>query len=195
MVYRRPPLTSRPQMLRRQPLRKLIEIPSGALGTRETLKQMRGLVQKGKHDQRIRDLANGIVSHVPGKDWRGELAALLDYVRANVRYSLDPNDIETIQGAAGTLALGYGDCDDSSVLLATLAECIGHPCCLVAFGFEAPGNFEHVMTFASGAGETPWLGMDATEPHGLGWFPPGAICEMVTPVSETAEGALGRFWL
>lgn len=185
-------------MLNRSPSPSLrITIPDGSAGTRETLKHMRQLVQLGKQDQSNRDLANRIVmaAGVPQKDWRGELAALLDYVRNNVRYALDPNDIETIQGAAQTLALGYGDCDDFSVLLATLAECIGHPCCLVALGFSSPGNFEHVMTFASGAGETPWLGMDGTEAQPLGWFPPGAICEMVAPVSETAEGALSRFWL
>lgn len=169
-----------------------LSIPDGAAGTRETLKHMRQLVQNGKHDQRIRDLANRIVSNVPAKDWAGELAAVFEFVRSNVRYSLDPNDIETIQGAAGTLALGYGDCDDFSVLVATLAECLGHPCCLVAMGFQQPNTFEHVMTFASGAGETDWYGMDATEPQPFGWFPPGAICEIVAPISETAAITLDR---
>lgn len=181
------PLRKRPE-----PSSLRLSIPEGAAGTRETLKHMRRLVQNGKHDQRLRDLANGIVAKVPAKDWAGELAALFNFVRGNVRYSLDPNDIETIQGAAGTLALGYGDCDDFSVLLATLAECLGHPCCLVAMGFHQPNCYEHVMTFASGAGETVWYGMDATEPHPFGWFPSGAVCEMVAPISETAEHALAR---
>jgi transglutaminase-like putative cysteine protease len=173
------------------------QIPDGAAGTRATLKQMRELVRRGKDTQELRHLANSIcmAAQVPAKDWRGELAAIFDYVQTNIRYSQDPSDIETIQGARETLQLGYGDCDDFSVLIATLAECLGHPCCLVALGFQQPGTYEHVMTMCSGAGEDCWVGMDATEARPLGWFPKGVICEMVAPVSETAAAILAvRTW-
>src|SRR5882672_2358268 len=122
-----------------------LNIPEGARGTRETLKHMRQLVQQGKANLENRDLANRITAGVPAKDWAGELCALFEWVRGNIRYALDPNDLETIQGPATTLALGYGDCDDLAVLLATLCECAGHPCCFVALGFQQPGDFSHVV--------------------------------------------------
>lgn len=169
-----------------------LNIPDGRAGTRETLKHMRQLVQQGKSDPANRYLANSIITHVPAKDWRRELGAIFEWVRGNVRYSLDPNDCETIQGAAQTAALGYGDCDDFCILLATLCECAGHPCCFVALGFDSPGEFSHVVVIASGAAETGWICMDATEAHPLGWFPSGAVCEMVCPVSRTAQDVLER---
>jgi transglutaminase-like putative cysteine protease len=167
-----------------------LNIPDGAPGTRETLKHMRQLVAQGKTNLANRDLVNQITADVPGKNWICELSTILEWVRANIRYALDPNEVETIQGAAATLALGYGDCDDFCVLLATLCELAGHPCCFVALGFGAPGDFSHVVVIASGAGETPWYCMDATESRPLGWFPPGATCELICPISQTADGLI-----
>lgn len=151
---------------------------------------MRQHVQQGKEDPANRYLANSITAEIPAKDWLGELRAIFDWCRANIRYALDPNDCETIQGAAQTVALGYGDCDDFCILLATLCECIGHPCCFAALGFQELGQFSHVVVIASGAGETGWICMDATEAHPFGWFPSGVICEMLCPVSRTAQDVL-----
>jgi transglutaminase-like putative cysteine protease len=151
---------------------------------------MRRLVQMGKTNLANRALANRITARVPSKDFAGELAAIFEWVRGNIRYALDTNDIETIQSPAVTLALGYGDCDDFAVLLATLCECAGHACAFMALGFYHPGEFNHVLVIASGAGEAPWVSMDPTEAHPFGWFPPGAICEMLCPVSATAENLL-----
>lgn len=166
------------------------EIPEGAEGTRETLKQMRRLVRDGKTDLAMRDLAQQIIAGVPGKDWFGELCALLNWVRDSIRYSLDINDIEVIQGPATTVRLGYGDCDDLSILLATLCECAGHPCAFVALGFDAVGMYSHVLVLASGAGETAWVALDATEGQPAGWYPPGVICELICPITAAAESQL-----
>lgn len=178
---------------RKAPSSLSLYIPDGPNGTRETLKHMRQLVQQGKLNPDNRYLANDITAAVPAKDWNGELCALFNWVRANVRYALDPNEVETIQSAATTIKLGYGDCDDISVLLATLCECAGHPCCFVALGFGAPGDFSHVVVIASGAGELPFVGMDATEGQPFGWFPPGATCELICPITPIGEDlARGR---
>jgi len=167
------------------------DIPEGAAGTRETLKQMRRLVQDGKTDLGLRDLVQQIIANVPGKDWFGELCALLNFVRRRIRYSLDTNDIEVIQGAATTLALGYGDCDDLSILLATLCECAGHPCAFAALGFDEVGSYSHVLVLASGAGETDWIALDASEGQPAGWYPPGVLCELICPITAVAESQLG----
>lgn len=164
-----------------------LSVPEGAAGTRETLKHMRQLVQLGKFNLANRDLANSITAGIPQKDWLGELEALFNWVRKNIRYTLDTNDIEQIQSPAVTMALGYGDCDDFAVLLATLCECAGHPCCFAALGFLQPGEFSHVVVLASGAGESPWVCMDATESRPFGWRPPGQTCALFCPITPLAE--------
>lgn len=166
------------------------EIPAGAAATRETLKHMRQLAQAGKMNFQIRDLANQITAGVPAKDWHGEMAACFYYVRNNIRYALDPNDLEVIQAPAQTLQLGYGDCDDMSILLATLLESIGHLCAFMALGFGELGEYSHVIVICSGAGETDWTALDPTEPHPPGWFPPGVTCDMVAPITQPAADML-----
>lgn len=166
-------------------------IPNGRAGTRETLKQMRRLVELGKNDLGLRDLAQSVIAAAPAKDWRGELAALLDFVRARVRYSLDTNDIETLQGARQTLALGYGDCDDLGICLCTLCELAGHPCALVALSFDPSGDFSHVMVLASGAGETEFIPLDPSENEPAGWWPPGVTDALYCPITASAEQLLG----
>ena len=165
-------------------------IPDGDAGTRETLKHMRQLARDGKDNLLLRRLANGITAGAGAKDWESELEALFNWVRANVRYSLDPNDMETIQGPAQTVALGFGDCDDFCVLLGTLCELTGHPACFVALEFGPGGGFSHVVVIASGAGETEWICLDATEANPFGWFPPDATRELICPISETAAAIL-----
>lgn len=167
-----------------------LEIPEGAEGTRETLKQMRRLVQDGKKNLALRDLAQRIISAVPGKDWPGELAALLDWTRRTITYRLDINDLEVIQAPATTLMLGYGDCDDLAILLATLCECAGHPTAFIAVGFDDPGEYSHVFVLASGAGETEWIPLDASENEAPGWFPPGVTCALYCPITPVAQRRL-----
>ncbi len=163
------------------PLR-MIEIPDGAAGTREVLKHMRQETRKDKRKPAIRHLAQMIVRRVPAKNWLAEMAAVFEFVRARIRYSLDTNGIEVVQSASVTLSLGYGDCDDLCVLLATLLECLGHVCYFCAMGFEERGSFSHVIVLCSGAGETDLIALDCTEQHAAGWIPPGATCLLIAPI-------------
>ena len=71
---------------------------------------MRNMVRTAKRNPANRDLAAQIVAFVPPKDYWGEGEAILNWIRANVRYTLDVNDVEVIQTPQVTLKLGYGDC-------------------------------------------------------------------------------------
>lgn len=144
-------------------------IPEGKAGTVETLKVMRGLVRNYKKSLPIRNIALSVIQHLNGKDYGGELQALQNYVRNRIRYVRDIRGVETIQTPEATLQIGQGDCDDQSVLLASLLESIGHPTRFVAIGF-APDQFDHVFVESRlGAG---WISAETTEPVGLGWQPP-----------------------
>lgn len=143
---------------------------------------MRELTRQGRADPFVRDLANLLVSDAPEKNWCIEIARLFCWVRDGIRYSLDTNNVEVLQSAKVTATLGYGDCDDKCILLASLCESIGHPCIFVALGFAALGEFTHVIVVASGANETPPISLDPTERVPPGWHPPDATCAMLCPI-------------
>lgn len=166
-------------------------MPAGPNGTRETLKHMRKLVHLGKLDPFNRDLANTLTSSAPQKNWLAEMRAIFFYVRDGIRYALDTWGVEVLQSARVTVTLGYGDCDDKCVALATLLESVGHPCRFVALGFGEIGQYTHVIVETSLAGETPWIALDATEPVQPGWFPEGVTCAMVAPIGDDEESSTG----
>jgi hypothetical protein len=160
----------------------LLSIPDGAAGTRQVLKHMRELVRADKRRPALRHFAQQLVKEVRPKDWQGEIAAVFNFVRTRIRYSLDVNNIEVIQSAPKTLQLGYGDCDDKCVCAASLLESLGHVCFFCALGFDQIGEFSHVIVLVSAAGESELQALDTTEPYPLGWFPPGATCAMIAEI-------------
>lgn len=118
----------------------------------------------------MRALTASLVLNVTAKDYRAEVEKVFDFVRDNVRYTQDINDVETIQYPVNTLEFGYGDCDDMATLLASMLESIGHPCRFAAVGTVA-GEFEHVLIQTLIG--TSWVALDPTEDHPMGWAPPG----------------------
>lgn len=158
----------------------LANIPDGPDGVRETLKVMAAIAKQYRRDPAIRLLAESIVRNagVQERDYRGEVAALHAYVRDSIRYTLDVNDVETLKAPPVTLETGMGDCDDKSLLLATLLESMGHPARFVAVGF-APDCFEHVLVETRIGGPRDWIALEATEAVEAGWYPDDVQARMV----------------
>lgn len=154
----------------------LMEIPNGAAGTKATLKLMSQMVKAGRVSPIIREKAVSLTRYLPQKDWFGEIKAIYQFVRDNIRYVRDINGVETIHTAEKILEQGAGDCDDKSILLASLLETIGHPTRFVAIGF-APGKFRHV--FVETKVGDKWLVLETTEPVSLGWTPKGVKARMI----------------
>lgn len=147
------------------------------MGIRETLKVMRALLLKAKReDTRVRDCASDIIRYVVPKNWRGEICAIFSFVRDTTRYQKDIVDIETLQTPWETRIRGYGDCDDQALLTAALLECVGHPTRFMAVGFT-PNSLVHVYTQAKSGNE--WISLDTTEPHYMGWEPPGITNRLI----------------
>ena len=152
------------------------EIAPGRGGTRRTLSVMRSLVERGKRDPRLVHLARRIVQGAPERDVVAELSALSDYVRQKVRFTRDPVGVETLSDAAGVLQNRAGDCDDHVVLLATLAECVGHR---VRFKVGGPhaDRYQHVWLEASDR-RGGWLPLDPiNRTANVGWEAPFPVTE------------------
>ena len=150
----------------------LLRIRDGTEGVKDTLYIMSRLVRRYKRDPDLIATANRLTAHVPAKDWAGQVAALHEFVRDEIRYTLDVNGVETLRTPERLLRERQGDCDDMSLLLATLLESIGHPTRFVAVG-ESPGTLTHVYV-ETRVGDK-WVALETTEPVEAGWEPPGMV--------------------
>lgn len=152
-------------------------IPDGIDGVKATLAQMVRLVKQYRTDGNIRQLAENIVASIPEKDFYGEAEAIHNWVRDNIRYTQDVYDVETLKPPPFILQTRQGDCDDKSLLTATLLQTIGHPVAFVAIATEIPDEFSHV--FVSTLIGNRWYASDTTERQPFGWEPQGVPGKLV----------------
>lgn len=157
----------------------LQEIPNGSAGTKATLRKMAELIRLGKKTLPIRLLALDLTKHLRQKDWAGEIASLHRYVRDNIRYVKDINGVETLHTPEKILELKQGDCDDKSILLASLLESIGHPARIVAIGIS-PFAYCHVLVETKLRNK--WVPLETTEPVNPGWYPKNVVKRMVVHI-------------
>lgn len=151
-------------------------IPDGKAGTIATLKIMGRLARQGKKMLPVRQLALSLVRREGQKDWANEIKNLHAYVRDKIRYVRDIRGVETISTVDRILEAGQGDCDDKSVLLASLLESIGHPARFVAIKL---GGDEFVHVYVETRIGNKWLALETTEPVDVGWEPQGVTKRLI----------------
>lgn len=143
------------------------------------------LVQQGATDPEIIAGARGIVSKKCGKewclkerDWRGEVVALFDQTRRDVRWVRDPDGVDFFSSAKNTLKMRGGDCDEFSSLLGARLRAIGYPVELVVVEtHSAPvkGEYEHVYLctgWQKDDGEWEAMFLDPSVDKPAGWHVP-----------------------
>lgn len=136
-----PDLLSKTQVATIKPQRPLLRVVErngahqfywlhkGKQGSLQTAAQMARLVREDTvRDTELQRFAaqllinNGLDSHSPKRDI---IAAIFAYVK-QIKYIHDPaGSFDHIQSARKTIEKGFGDCDDLSVLLATLLAQVG----------------------------------------------------------------------
>jgi len=114
-------------------------LPDGDGATFVTLDAMRDAVlgrvgpdYSGWQDQFNISAANNICIGQTGQDVRAQIAALFNWVIANITYTPHPLNQQIVQDARRTIELRSGDCVSLSVLLATLLACLGYQSRFVA---------------------------------------------------------------
>lgn len=110
-------------------------IRNGIAGNYDIVYEMARLIRDSvRTDKGIEALAKNILitAGVNGNDLQTDngtkaaLTAIYEFTRSNVDYLLDiAGKVESLKTARQTLRDGYGDCDDLTVTLATLAGCVG----------------------------------------------------------------------
>ena len=152
-------------------------------GTRETVRVMAELAQAGAmHPGLLVDARRAVRNAgLASKDYAGELEAVFDYVRNNVRYVLDPRAYEYVQHPAWTLYTdGQGDCDDSTTLIGALAMQLGHGFSIRTIRADPsrPDEFSHVYALVGYRDKdgVHWFAADPTHPRPedatFGWEAP-----------------------
>lgn len=166
--------------LQAAPRAQLLGLPDGVEGVRATLEIMARIVRASRVDPGIRNTALALTRHAGNfgeeENFFAEIEALHRFVRDNIRYVMDVDEVETVQTPDVTLRLEAGDCDDKSVLLASLLNAVGHPARFAAVAF-APDAFEHVLVETK-LGDK-WLPLETTKPVQVGWYPEGVVSKML----------------
>lgn len=155
----------------------LTEIPDGRAGIAATLDYMVDLTKQYRTNITVRTIAENIVQRIQGKDWYGEAAAVQEWVRDNIRYTMDVENVEMVKNPVLTLFTHAGDCDDMSLLAGTLLNTLGHPVRYVAVGTQEADVLEHVYVETKIG--TRWIGVETTEDVELGWTPQPQLARMV----------------
>jgi transglutaminase-like putative cysteine protease len=87
----------------------------------------------------------------------GEVCALFDFVKRNIRYTRDIFRVELLHSARRMLERRAGDCDDMTILLGAMLLSTGHPVRLVLAGFrpDKPHVYTHIYPEVNVGGRCP----------------------------------------
>ena len=153
---------------------QILRVPRGRLGTLATAEIIGCLVRDGAKDFYVRQKAIQVFRSygVRPKNRFGEVCALFDFVKRNIRYTRDIFRVELLHSARRMLELRAGDCDDMTILLGAMLLSTGHPVRLVLAGFRKnkPHSYSHIYPEVNVSGR--WIAIDATVDKPVGWSPP-----------------------
>lgn len=155
-----------------QPVRsRSMVIPDGDAGVAVTIRLMRGAVMWGSVDPGIRELALWITRDVANRDSEGEIAAIYDWVKRNIKFRGEYDEV--VQRPDVTLRFQAGDCDDHSVLIAALLGSIGYPSRFSTVAIRGEKDLTHVYAEIQDPKTGQWKAMDSTvDQASPGWEPP-----------------------
>lgn len=127
-------------------------LSGGERGNLQTVRFMVSEVRKNSRHPYIRQKAIEIVANsgISSHDEVGEAQAIGSWVQKKVRYLKDPNGTEYLMHPLTLLdqisiGRGMGDCDDMSLLIATLLLAIGHdPVFRTVRYYRSDGPYDHI---------------------------------------------------
>lgn len=180
---------------------RLETLPAGDHGlaaVRDTLRRMVAIARKYATDETTDRAATAIIKDAGITDVRAQryqtIKAIQNWVRDRIGYAPDPLGTEMLQTPPATLKRGYGDCDDKSILVATMLRYLGFETEFLGVGGTGQGwqtacgspgelpEYSHVLAavrYGPTTGRKPpfldgWLALETIVPGvGPGWFPRG----------------------
>lgn len=147
-----------------------LRIPYTSL--KRVLKEMQKLITQFSGDPRIRDLVFRVTtglsadprSGLPNmRNFDGVAQTIYRWINTHIRYVRDPVDIEWLQSPIVTLQKGMGDCDDLSILAASMLRSVGITTqfVLVKADPRYKNIYSHIyLEYQNGIGQ--WIPFDMT---------------------------------
>lgn len=163
-------------------------IAGGNAGSRVTVAAMSKLVDQGLRDPVVIQAAQDAIRNVPERDDRLTFEAVLADVRRRMRYTADPIDAEVVKAPRYVIERTRVrnerepmDCDDVSVLLASMLSALGYQTQFVTVATDQnrPSEWSHVYVSVRNH-EGVWVPLDPiVREHGVGWQVPNG--ELTAP--------------
>ena len=162
-------------------------IGSGDEATRRTLLLMRQAIREGATNWEVRYAAVELVRNLPARNQVAEVDTVYRWLQQNLRFTRDPAHVELIHGPEVLLRLirqdgiTAADCDDFSILGASLVLVLGYPVRLKAVSLDSRREFSHVYFEVLLNGR--WIAFDPIrQDRRLGWAAMGITRAVVLPV-------------
>lgn len=149
----------------------------------QRIKKIVSMINKGKIHPKIRETSVKIVSKFCGnkycvaeRDYYNEAKSVFNWVRKYIRYVHDIRGIDTFQHPIRTIEFGGGDCDDYTILLASLYLSLGYPVKLKVVNTIKNNDYDHIYLLVGippvGKNQS-WISVDASVNKPFGWEVPG----------------------
>lgn len=129
----------------------------------DRLKLIASIIEKGSIDPDIRQLTLRILEDygAPEKDGAAEVAAVFDWVKGNIAYRGDPICRDGYHSPKRIVELAAGDCDDHTILLASMLGSVGFPIGAKIVSAEPDMPFHHIYAIVN-VRSIGWLALDST---------------------------------
>lgn len=143
-------------------------LPDGDAGIYRTAEHLVDVIRNESVTFFVRQCAESIIRDVSQRDKVGEVRAMFNFVKDNIRYTNDMIDMEYIQSPTYILnkivngETVMGDCDDSVALLLSLLRAIGFMVRVKITGYPPSDQFSHVYGEVLVYGQ--WVPVDTIVP-------------------------------
>jgi hypothetical protein len=143
---------------------RTLPLSDGDTGTAQTIAHMRQLIDAGIKDQQVNRTAIAIAWPTQQFSETPKAQAIYNWMQQNLRFMPDMVGKETLRTPRETLTVRAGDCDDFTILAASILGSIGirSRAVTVASHADDPQSFSHIYPEAFVDGN--WVAMDIARP-------------------------------
>lgn len=161
---------------------RILELPSNENEKAKYLAQIiKRIILRAQASRIIRTFTLKVLEDkkVPPKNRMGEIQAIFEFVRDNIPYRSDPTFLDTFVEPEQTVRdylfgqIRGADCDDKSLLLASMLISVGYTPRLVLSNSCKGCPYTHIFVqVLNPKSKDSWISLESTEKVSMGWAPP-----------------------
>jgi transglutaminase-like putative cysteine protease len=166
------------------------------MGTRQTLQVMARLTNNAIAQSQFREAALQIIGTVSAANQAQAINGIREFVRSHIRLVADPGELlivpEVMLFLIYTRGWTAGDCDDASMLTASLLGSVGFQVRFRAVGPREDGSYTHVFCEVLRPAYPPeWVPVDPTVTYiHKSWFAKGLEANRKRTASRSCQSII-----